>query len=108
MSKVDNFVGCQDEESDTDDEESIQKVDSLLEDGILFSYYSPSAMSCSNSSKHKGVSNSNTQDLPPNIDLDTESHQAAKEICYLPGTDPIIFSTYQVQILLTLSLPSSE
>lgn len=80
LSQVDNFVECEDEESE--DEESISNVDSVLEDGIFTSGYSPSAVTSSNSLKHVEDTKSAARDMPANADLGIE---ATKEICYLPG-----------------------
>ena len=80
LSQVDNFVECEDEESE--DEESISNVDSVLEDGIFTSGYSPSAVTSSNSLKQLEDTNSAVRDMPANVDLGIE---ATKEICYLPG-----------------------
>lgn len=80
LSQVDNFVECEDEMSE--DEESISNVDSVLEDGIFTSGYSPSAVTSSNSLKQLEDTNSAVRDMPANVDLGIE---ATKEICYLPG-----------------------
>ena len=82
--QVDNFVEYADEGSD--DERSIPNVDSLLEDDIFASGYSPSVVNSSNSSKHKGDRISTAKDIPSNVDLGIElCHEATKEVCYLPG-----------------------
>lgn len=83
--QVDNFVECEDEESE--DEESISNVDSVLEDGIFTSGYSPSTVTSSNSLKHVEDTNSAARDMPANVDLGIE---ATKEICYLPGDASIL------------------
>lgn len=87
--QVDNFVEYADEGSD--DERSIPNVDSLLEDDIFASGYSPSVVNSSNSSKHKGDRISTAKDIPSNVDLGIElCHEATKEVCYLPGDASIL------------------
>ena len=95
-SQVDNFVECEDELSDDEDGgEENQKLNSLLEDDILSSNYSPSVLSFS---KTKAVDDPSTQHPHQKVDLDDESHNAAKEICYLSGTNDLFCSWKQVSV----------
>lgn len=71
---------------DDDDEKDNKKLHSFLEDDNFSSNYSPSVLSSSNSFKSQEVQDSSVTDPHHKVDLDDESMKAAKEICYLSGT----------------------